>query len=170
MLLVLLVPLAAPAGAYSVNRASKIVSVSDDFNGDTGVLFELKEDTKWVSDFVYGDIFQLILSDGVEWNYSETVPTTVGDGTALKISDQILEITIADTVTDTSTVDVITVPMDIEVDGATGDLTVEVDPLDSGVSSGTYVFARVSGDKSTAKALSVKTIGDTFVGGDIRIE
>jgi hypothetical protein len=170
MLLVLLVPLAAPAGAYSVNRASKIVSVSDDFNGDTGVLFELKEDTKWVSDFVYGDIFQLILSDGVEWNYSETVPTTVGDGTALKISDQILEITIADTVTDTSTVDVITVPMDIEVDGATGDLTVEVDPLDSGVSSGTYVFARVSGDKSTAKALSVKTIGDPGVGGDIRIE
>lgn len=168
MLLVLLVPLAAPAGAYSVNRASKIVTLADDYNGDTGVDFTLKEDTKWMADFEDGDIFQLILSDGVNWNYSETTPTDVGAGTALKISDQIIEITVAGTVY--NAVDEIVVPMDIEVDGATGDLTVEVDPLDAGVSSGTYVFARVSGDKSTAKALSVKTIGDPGVGGDIRIE
>lgn len=169
MLLVLLVPLAAPAGAYSVNRASKIVSISDDFDGDTGVVFELKEDTKWVSDFVYGDTFQLILPDGVKWN-SGAAAISGGVATAEIISDQIMEITFTDAVTDGTPVDSVRVPMNVELDGATGDITVEVDPLDSGVSSGTYVFARVSGDKSTAKALSVKTIGDPGVGGDIRIE
>lgn len=172
MLLVLLVPLAAPAGAYSVNRASKIVSLSDDFDGPTGVTFELKEDSKWVADFVYGDTFQLILPDGVNWN--EDAADVVGPATADIISDQIMEITFTDAVTEagegTTGIDSVKVPMDVEIDGATGDITVEVDPLDSGVSSGTYVFARISGDKSTAKALSVKTIGDPGVGGDIRIE
>lgn len=172
MLLVLLVPLAAPAGAYSVNRASKIVSLSDDFNGDTGVTFELKEDSKWVADFVYGDTFQLILPDGVNWNddAADLGASTGGVcATAEIISDQIMEITFTDAV-DEGAINSVTVPMDVEIDGATGDITVEVDPLDSGVSSGTYVFARISGDKTTAKALSVKTIGDPGVGGDIRIE
>ena len=172
MLLVLLVPLAAPAGAYSVNRASKVVSIADDFNGDTGVSFELKEDTKWVSDFVYGDVFQLVLSDGVKWNAgAETLDASTGAvcETASIVSDQVLEITFTDAV-DAALVNSVVVPMDVEVDGAVGDLTVQVDPIDSGVSSGTYVFARVSGDKSTAKALSVETIGDPGTGGDIRIE
>jgi hypothetical protein len=173
MLLVLLVPLAAPASAYSVNRASKIVSIADDFNGDTGVNFELKEDTKWVADFVYGDVFQLILTDGVNWNAGATALEASQNGvcaTAEIVSDQILEITFTEDV-DPALVNSVVVPMDIEVDGAsTGDITVEVDPIDSGVSAGTYVFARISGDTTNCKALSVETIGDPGVGGDIRIE
>lgn len=173
MLLMLLVPLAAPASAYSVNRASKIVSIADDFNNDTGVKFELKEDTKWVSDFVYGDVFQLVLSDGVNWNDgAKTLTASTGAvcATAEIVSDQILEITFTDAV-DAGAVNSVVVPMDIEVDGAsTGDLTVTVDPIDSGVSAGSYVFARISGDTTNCKALSVKTIGDPGVGGDIRIE
>jgi len=168
MLLVLLVPLAAPAGAYSVNRASKIVSVDDDWNGDTGVIFEVKEDSKWVDDFLPGDTFELILPDGVNWNGAAAIGVT-GPATAEIISDQIMELTFTATC-DPTGVDTVAVPMDIEVDGATGDITVEVDPLDAGVSSGVYVFARVSGDATTARALSVKTIGDPGVGGDIRIE
>jgi hypothetical protein len=171
MLLVLLVPLASPAGAYSVNRASKIVSISDNFDGATGVTFELKEDTKWVSDFVAGDTFQLILPDGVNWNAgAKVLGSSSGTvcATAEIVSDQVLEITFTSAVS--SAVDSVVVPMDVEVDGATGDITVQVDPIDSGVSSGTYVFARVSGDATTAKALSVETIGDPGVGGDIRIE
>lgn len=166
MLLVLLVPLAAPAGAYSVNRADKIVSISDDFDGDIGVKFELREDSKWKNDFANGDVFQLILQDGVNWNSGAA---TIGGGvaTAEIISDQIMEITFNAV---TGNEDSVIVPMNIEVDGAIGDLIIEVDPLDSGVSSGTYVFARVSGDNTTARALSVKTIGDRDMGGDIRIE
>ncbi len=168
MLLVLLVPLAAPAGAYSVNRASKVVSVDDDWNGDTGVIFEVKEDSKWVDDFLPGDTFELILPDGVNWNGAAATGIT-GPATAEIISDQIMELTFT-AACDSNNVDTVAVPMDIEVDGATGDITVEVDPLDAGVSSGVYVFARVSGDATTARALSVKTIGDPGVGGDIRIE
>jgi hypothetical protein len=181
MLLVLLVPLAAPAGAYSVNRINRVATLADDFIGETGSTLTIKEDSDFLDDFVDGDVFQLILQDGVKWlaigayeddldlGFSTDVDladqTVVGDAYARKISDQILELTIFGAAPTS-----IVVPMLVEVDGATGDLTVEIDEMDSGVTGGTYVFARVSGDATTARALSVKTIGDPGIGGDIRIE
>ncbi|BAF60971.1 hypothetical protein PTH_2790 [Pelotomaculum thermopropionicum SI] len=162
-LLTLLVPMVGPAGAISTNRVSKIASLSDEFAGDTGVTLTIKEDSDFTDDFVDGDIFQLILPEGVNWN----APTVSGKAYGSIISDQILEVTISGATTGQDT---IIVTMDVEIDGATGDIAVEVDPLDSGVTGGKYVFARVSGDKTTAKALSVETIGDPGVGGDIRIE
>lgn len=183
MLLVLLVPLAAPAGAYSVNRVSKVVTLSDDFIGPAGVNLTIKEDSDFPDDFVEGEVFQLILCDGVNWlsigdyaadptlgfnedpNAGPGDRTVVGDAYAVKISDQILELTFSE-----ANPEEVTVPMWIEVDGASDDLTVEVKAMDSGVSGGTYVFARISDKATKAEALSVKTIGDPGWGGDIRIE
>jgi len=167
MLMVLLVPLAAPAGAYSVNRVSKVVTLDEDFFGDTGSVLTIKEDSDFVDDFVYGDVFQLILPSDVDW-YEDDLAVT-GPVDYEVISDQILELTFTDAVDDNA-VDEVKVNLSVELDGVEGDIAVEIDELDSGVTGGTYVFARVSGDKTTAKALSVKTIGDPGKGGDIRIE
>ncbi|NPV73196.1 MAG: copper amine oxidase N-terminal domain-containing protein [Pelotomaculum sp.] len=170
-LLTLLVPMVGPAGAISTNRVSKIASLSDEFFGDTGVTLTIKEDSDFTGDFEDGDIFQLILPEGVNWWKPTVAITGVGTTASVTydiISDQILEVTITNP--DPDIQEAINVTMNVEIDGATGDIAVEVDPLDSGVTGGKYVFARVSGDKTTAKALSVETIGDPGVGGDIRIE
>jgi hypothetical protein len=175
MLLMLLAPLTAPAVAYSINRINKVVSLPDDFIGNTGVVLTIREDSAFQDDFVAGDFFQLILPDGVDWLSIEDDPvngfskepaiTVVGDAYAQRISDQILEITF--TGADPTEV---RVPMNIKVDGAKGNIAVEIDAMDSGVTGSTQVFTHVSDVKITVTALSVETIGDTGWGGDVRIE
>lgn len=165
-LMTLLVPFANPALAISDNHISRIMTINEDWNGDTGVDLLISEDGDYPADFNDGDVFQLILPSGVNWNPAAAAVT--GSGTAVVVSDQILEVTMAGT--NPAGDDTITINMDVEIDGATGDIAVEVDPMDAAVSAGSYVFARVLGDNTIAKALSVETIGDPGVGGDIRIE
>jgi hypothetical protein len=165
MLIVLLVPLAAPAGAYSLNHINKVIPLADDFVGETGAILTIKEDTDFVNDFVNGDMFQLVLPSDVKWNN----PTVVGDVDYEVISDQIMELTFTDGV-DEAAQDEVKVYLNVEIDGAIGDIAVEVDEMDSGVTGGTYVFVRVPGRTTNVKVLSVKTIGDPGWGGDIQIE
>jgi len=165
-LMTMLVPFATPALAISDNHISRIVTIDDQWNGDTLVDLVISEDGDYDTDFIDGDVFQLILPSDVNWNAGAAA--VAGTGTAVIISDQILEVTVAGALPGAD--DTITVDMDIEIDGATGDIAVQVDPMDAAVSGGSYVFARVSGDSSIAKALSVETVGDPGVGGDIRIE
>ncbi len=175
MLLVLLAPLASPAGAFSINHINKIVAIADNFAGATGSILTIKEDPAFQNDFIAGDSFQLILSGGVDWLSTDDDPvngfsknpavTVVGDAYAQRISSQLLEIAFigADPTE-------VRVPMNIKVDGAEGDITVAIDAMDSGVTGSAQVFTRVADVNITVTALSVKTIGDPGWGGDIRIE
>lgn len=175
MLLLLLVPLASPAGAFSINHINKIVAISDDFSGATGSILTIKEDTAFQGDFIAGDSFQLILPGDINWLSTEDDPangfsekpaiTVVGDAYAQRISSQILEVTFIG-----SDPTEVRVPLNIKVDGAEGDITVVIDAMDSGVTGSAQVFTRVSDVNITVTALSVKTIGDPGWGGDIRIE
>lgn len=166
-LMTLLVPI-APALALSDNHVSRIVTIDDEWNGYTGVDLVISEDTDYTDDFVDGDVFQLVLPTGVNWNDAAATSIT-GTATAVVVSDQIMEVTISGATNGVK--DKITVKLDVEIDGADGDITVTIDPMDSAVSKGSYVFARVAGDNSTARALSVETIGDSGgYAGDIRIE
>jgi hypothetical protein len=157
--------IAAPASAISVNHVSKVITLDDEYDGPTGVTLTIKEDDDFLTDFDNGDIFQVMLPSGVNWNDAAATGTTGANASI--ISDQIMELTIAGAGAGQDTIEI---PLDIEIDGADGDITVEIDAIDSGVSSGKYVFARVSGDATTAKAISVETFGDPGQAGDLRIE
>lgn len=174
------------ASAASINRVDKVVSVADDFNALAATL-TIKEDEDFTTDFVAGEAFVLSLPSPVDWDptlvtvthtnagadgtfgtVDDAVYNLIATGDAVISSDQILDITIPATVDGNQ--DMFTIGLGIDVDGAEGDVYVEVEPLDSGVTGGKYVFARVSTGNTTAKAMSVETIGDPGVGGDIRIE
>jgi len=160
--------MATPAMAISDNHVNKIVSIGDEFDGDTGVVLTIKEDEDYTTDFQEGDVFQLVLPSDVDWRTD--LMGIMGPVAGRSVSDQIYELTFTGDVNKSSPPDTITVNLAVTVDGAEGDIAVEIDQMDSGVTGGKYVFARVSGDKTTAKAISVETIGDPGQGGDIRIE
>lgn len=148
------------ASAKSLNTVNKVVSVGEDFIGDTTVNLSIMEDDPYVDHFAYGDTFQLILPSGVKWNAA----SVSGPATAEKRTNQVLEVTFSDAVDD-GDVDEIIVDINIEIDGYTGDVKVEVDPLDSGVTAGEYLVARVAGGKMTATVDSVKKIAKSNTNG-----
>lgn len=164
-LLAVMVPMGGPAFAKSVNDVNRVLSVSDTFVGLAATL-TVKEHSDFPGHFVTGDRFRLTLPSGVKWNNPSI---HAGDpATLTKISDQVVDITF--TTVSAVYVDAIDIDLDIKVDGATGDIAVTIDPLDSAVTGGTVVFARVGVGKTTAVAESVKKIGKSGTGGTIRID
>jgi len=154
------------ASAKSINSVNKVVSVADDYIGWPGTVLTVKEDEDFVDHFYPGDTFEISIPSGVKWwNYDGTDDTDI-DGieegassnvTLEKVSNTVIEVTI-DTAPSTGDPDVITIPLEFELDGATGDIAVTVDPLDSAVTGGDYTFARVADGDMTATVDKVRKI------------
>ena len=200
LLVALLVPMAAPAGARSTNGISRNVSVTDNYisNTTTGALAELtlKEDSDFANDFRTGDRFRVTLKSGVKWVRSfydpanpvpipGTLPveyfaqpsiatnnTTSPGGLGFSImSDTNMEITILDSVTGNDPdVETITIPLYVDINGVSGDITVTLENIDSAITANTYTFATSKSTKTTATVESVETIGKSGEGGLIRID
>ncbi|WCN38105.1 copper amine oxidase N-terminal domain-containing protein [Aneurinibacillus uraniidurans] len=167
-------PFAAPVSAKSVNGIDRIAAVDKDFNfhgASTVPNLSVKEDSDFAGDFASGDTFRLALSTGAEWNYSDSAWTPVAGGKAQvkKISDSTLEVQVTATGA-TAGVDALQIPMDVKLDGASGELTVKVDGRDSAVTGGSYTYAVASNGKTVAVAEDVKTIGKNGTLGTIRID
>lgn len=180
----LLASLSAPVvNAQSENSVDRVIYVSSDynFNGNNTPFLTIKEKSAFPSDFRNGDTFRLVLPSGVKWN-NGIQATVTADGvsvsngaTVTKISDTILEVRLntADGQTDnpeSPDVDSIQIPMDINVDGYTGEIKVKVEARDSGVTSGEYTIAVSSSGKTITTVDDVKTIGKSGIGGTIRID
>ena len=177
----IMLPAAAPALAYSDNRVDKVVNVDEDFKGAASTL-TISEDDDYSADFIAGESFTLTLPSGVDWDATSLgvyfTPAggaradLIASGDAVISNDQTLDITIPSNVVNTAgTKDKFEIKLGVEIDGAEGDIKVAVDPLDSGVSGGEYLFARVQSGDTIVKAMDVETVGDGNVtGGTIRIE
>lgn len=177
MLVGLMVPLAAPAQAKSLNSVDRVISVRDTFSGPLGNTVTIKEDSDFQTDFKDGDTFRVILPSPMKWlvgaggtTVSVVYGATTTPVTPLKVSDQTLEITLPSGSTSNTQVDFIFIQPAIDVNSGTGDITLTIDPRDSAITGGTLVIGRVSGDKATVVAEKVETIGETGTGGTIRID
>ena len=192
LLVALLVPMAAPAGAKSTNGISRVVSVTDNYVSTPGAaLAELtiKEDDATGTDFRDTDRFRITLKDGVKWvdglyySTTATLPEKVrmlngSDDTLYPLnisikSETSMEIelsTTGPTINGNGFVEIITIPLYVDVNGVSGDITVTVENIDSAVTTGTYTFATSKSTKTSAAAESVKTIGKSGMGGLIRID
>lgn len=84
------------------------------------------------------EIITLTLSDGAEWN-----TFTLNDGIAVaRRSGNELEVELTE---DFGSGDQIMIPMDVNLDGASGDLSVEIDSDGTAITDGTVRYARVLG-------------------------
>ncbi|KUG02349.1 hypothetical protein ASZ90_020302 [hydrocarbon metagenome] len=155
------------ASAKSVNSVNKVVSIGTDFDGDTGVVLTVQEDADFLGHFEEDDTFLVTLPSGVKWNAA--VAGDLGKAVAVIRSDQVLELTFDDGVT--AGLDKVDIPMNIAIDGATGNVEVTVEALDSAVTGGSYLFARIADTgEFTASVSSVKKIAKSNTyGGDIEL-
>jgi len=166
------------ASAKSSLVTDRVISIADDFNSATagtpvGAVISIQEDSNYLNDFKAGDTFKVSLPSGAKWVDGQTTISFNGvagvkDTDWFKRTSQIIEITIP-AAGATANQDLITITPGVEIDGASGDVTLTVDPLDSAVSGGTVVFAVVASGKTTATVDSVKKIGKTGVGGTIEV-
>lgn len=172
MLVGLLLPMGAPAFAATNNRVDKVISVADDFDGVLGNKITIEEDSDYQGDWANDETIRVVLPAGVEWKNTTTVTGDVYTGTGYAsgykiVNDQTIEIiTVGASVYKNSMV----ITPAIKVDGATGDIKVTIDGRDSAISSTELLLARVSGGKTTTKAMDVKTIGESGTGGTIQID
>lgn len=176
---------ALPAAAVTDNDITKLRTVDNDFKGNLTRL-TIVEDGNSHQDFQAGDSFVITLPDGVQFatyddgegdwvevekgmNLSDAVdeddnPMLNAAGTTVDVTgkfsnDRTLTVTINDD-GDAATDDSISLDLFVIVDGATGDLNLEIDPLDSGVSGGEVLIGRVADGGTINKVLSVESIGD----------
>ena len=170
MVATLVGPLAAtPAFADSTNVVSNVPSVSTtyDSNATGSAVSNLIVEENNTS-FSSTDRFRVILPSGVKWSdnvaSSGTLSTSNPDGSAgstaatyTRVSDQVLEVNI-NSVLGTGLKHAVSIPMNVKVDGASGPISVTVDPLDSTVTGGQYVIANVASGSTVATVDSAKTI------------
>lgn len=159
--------IAVPAFAASDNSVNKVPQVSkdDSFDDkDTAPFLRIKE--KNAGDFSNGEYFELALTNA-EWLKDEIkapgAVSVVGDVADVEvdyISKKILGITI-DNITDK--VEII-VPLLTKIT-AEGEAKVTVDPRDSAVTGGTYVFAISAEGKTITTIEKVKKFGGRY--GDL---
>ena len=135
-----------PAAAYSVNGIDRVSWLADDFRGRAATL-TIKEDGDFPNDFRDGDDFRIALRPGVKWlrdgstytdeNGSPVNVTLNGAPISVNmISDTTMGITIPDTagITNNDSVDVLIIPLYVDLNGVTGDIYLQIDPMDSAVS------------------------------------
>lgn len=162
------------AQAASVNTVNKVTAVADDFEGFAGGYLTIKDDPDQSGDWEDGDYFELILPDGVKW-FDDSGYSTWDDYTydncsvtVEKATDYVIGITI-------DSVDAsnpwIKFPLVFKVDGATGNLQVEIDPIDSAITGKTITFATVAESDMTASVDKVRKIAknSTSEGGVIEL-
>jgi len=193
----MLASVAAPFGAgivsaNSSNLVDKVLKVSSSSSNNNTLnggsyLFVNEDDV----DFVTGDTFRVTLPSGTEWdvnaiqaaananqnglsNYNATnksfdIATGTGSVTATIRNDKDIEVKV-NGFTDQSQNDKIKIPLYVKLNGASGELKLTVDPMDSTVSGGSYTFAIASSGKTVTTVDDVKNVGKTAIGGTIRIE
>ena len=136
-----------PVAAQSVNGIDRVSWLADDFRGLAATL-TIKEDWDFPNDFRDGDNFRVALRPGVKWlrdgstyvdQNGAPVNATI-NGNPLQItmvSDTTMSVTISDTppITDNDDVDVLLIPLYVDLNGVTGDIYLQIDPMDSAVSS-----------------------------------
>ena len=148
------------AQAKSSNGVNKVISVADGYVTKTGeasgIELTLKEDGDFINHFQNGDVFELILPDGVKWADVAYMDTNATKADIEKVSSKVVEVTMKGM--DDAVKDAIIIPLSFEIDGATGTVAVTVEALDSAVTGGDYNFARVAEGDMTASVDSVKKI------------
>ncbi|MBP1934757.1 copper amine oxidase N-terminal domain-containing protein [Ammoniphilus resinae] len=189
----LVASIAAPiaVSANSDNLVEKVASVADDFDSSTSAVTSIIIKEKDI-DFKDNDTFRLTLPSGVKWktdsvngNFYTAGEFIKDDGTIVpagsqgtdprfeivSVTDQDLELKIVGFDAALSAgKEQVKVPMLFEVDGATGELKVTVDPKNSTLSAGQYTFAIAAGGKTVSSVGEVKTIGDGGAIDTIRID
>lgn len=179
MLAALLLPMATPAFAQSVNSVSRVLAVDDEYTGAAADL-TVKEDSDFQGQFTGGQTFRITLTPGVDWLSARTAVYATYGGVENQLAlntnyffrtDNVMEVTMPNEFTaENAATNSIRVTMGIDVDGYSGEIKATVDPMDSTVTGGSYTFAIVKGGNSTAVAEEVKKIGETGTGGVIRID
>ena len=164
LLAALLVAMAIPAAAHSINGIDRVSWLADDFKGHAATL-TIKEDGDFRNDFRDGDHFRLSLRPGVKWlrdgsTYLASDYPTINGAPQLEInivSDTTMDVTISSAagVTNNNSVDIMYIPLYVDLNGVTGDIYLLIDPLDSAVSANIgsgYNFSTVyNGTNSTGK-------------------
>lgn len=181
MLATLLVPLAAPAGAATINRVSNVPSIADDATNQAIGSLTFKEDDDFQADLQNGQTFTITFPQGVKLqdplaaNFAEIYVggAWVNLAGVTKSGDYTVDVTISglvapanDTVTNSIRINPV-----VTIDGFDGgDINVTVDEMDSSITGGQFVLGRVSSDTTSATAISVEDIGeDGGQAGTIRI-
>nr|AAS44592.1 surface-layer glycoprotein SatB precursor [Aneurinibacillus thermoaerophilus] len=168
----LLASVAAPFGAGVVsanitNLVNKVLNVKSNYDGEQSASHTLtvKEDDI-AFDQTSGETFRVVLPSGVKW---KTAPANTPTAKFDLRSDQVLEVTVkgTNTIADDEQV---SIPLNFKVDGATGELKLKVESMDSTITSGEYVFAIVGSGSTTAAVDNVKNIGKSGKAGTIRVE
>ncbi|SDH58388.1 Copper amine oxidase N-terminal domain-containing protein [Aneurinibacillus thermoaerophilus] len=188
----LLASVAAPFGAgvvsaNSTNLVDKRVQVgsNSEING-TSHLIVKEDDTKFgVST---GDTFRVELPAGTEWKFSDSEFYVDGSGNVYSSESSASPDTKAKVnVISSRTIEVrplgngfksgdpdsknaINIPLHVKVNGASGELKLKIDSMNSTVTSGEYVFATVNTGNTRAVVDTVRYIGKNGIGGQIRID
>lgn len=140
------------ARAQSENAVNRVVALSETYQGYPRTDLTIMENEDALGDFQAGDVFLLQLPAGVKWYADPISNKSTYDGddivctncrvTAAQRTDQMVEITLTDAADGLR--DRLEIPLVIDANGYLGDITVEVDPLDSAISEGMYLFAQVA--------------------------
>ncbi|QGG47189.1 copper amine oxidase N-terminal domain-containing protein [Heliorestis convoluta] len=150
------VGLVGEAEAASKNRVDRVVYVDkdEDFNALPRVPYLIIQDED--GDFSNGERFRLQLPGSAEWNLAtgtDTATTTAAvasDGihvtsgtvnyTIRAISDQVVDVTFNSGDISGNTFHI---PLNVDLDNASGEIKVTINPMDSALSSGSFTFAVV---------------------------
>lgn len=188
----LLASVAAPFGAgvvsaNSTNLVDKRVQVgsNSDING-TSHLIVKEDDTKF--GISTGDTFRVELPSGTEWKFSSSEFYVDASGNVYNNESSASATTKAKVnVISSRTIEVrplgdgfktgspssdnaINIPLYVKVNGASGELKLKIDSMNSTVTSGEYVFATVNTGNTRAVVDTVRYIGKNGIGGQIRID
>ena len=156
LLLTLPVVMSLPAAAQSVNRIDRVMWLTSDFKGVAATL-TIREEDGFPSDFRDGDYFRLMLKPGIKWlrdssgyvdaDGNPVIPTISNSGGSEAliidiVSDTTMSVTLPNEVngvpiTGNNDLDFLRIPLSVDLNGMTGDMYVLIDPVASGVSSGT---------------------------------
>ncbi len=152
MLLALLMLLSAPGlvQAETSNSVNRAVSVAKDYSGYPRTDLTITEKEDFPDQIQTGDTFEIILPLGVEWasdssgraSYkSEYLICQNCTVEAILRNARTVELTFVDT--DPTEVSRLEIPLVFAVKDFLGDIEVTIEPLDSNISGGRYLFARV---------------------------
>jgi len=137
------------AHADSINIITDVPTLPQDFEGTASTLIVKENHTA----FQVGERFRLVLPSGLKWNYSSngnfkgTVSGEVYEEAAsyIRLDDHNLEVTIGNIGnSDVQSPDQIEIPINVSFNNVEGELKLQVDAIDSVLTSGQYTFAKVA--------------------------
>ncbi|MED0680678.1 copper amine oxidase N-terminal domain-containing protein [Aneurinibacillus thermoaerophilus] len=189
----LLASVAAPFGAgvvsaNSTNLVDKKVNVGSNgtLEGESHLIIK-EDDTNF--GVATSDTFRVELPAGTEWNFpnsskfyvdktgktfnSESLAAADTKAEVNVISSRTIEVRPLGTGFDDGAADdkyAINIPLYVKMNGASGELKLKIDSMNSTVTSGEYVFATVNTGNTRAVVDTVRYIGKNGIGGQIRID